>query len=254
MAMANGIDRGFPIAAASLLANIRFPLAARRAAEAEWRRADGRGLRARRHRRSSDGRLAGFRIRPDAGAPPTAIDLRLEGGIVLPVSSTCHTHLDKGHIWPRKPNPDGTFMGALERGPARTARRTGRPRTSPAHGFRAALRLRPWHQGDPHPSRFDRRRRTAISWPVFAEMRERWHGRIDAAGVCLFGIEQARDERWFNRLADIVAAARRRARLPSPTWCPISTHCSTASSAPPSSSGSTSISTPTRPTAARASR
>ena len=25
-----------------------------------------------------------------------------------------HTHLDKGHIWPRAANPDGTFAGALE--------------------------------------------------------------------------------------------------------------------------------------------
>ena len=25
-----------------------------------------------------------------------------------------HTHLDKGHIWPRQENPDGTFMGALD--------------------------------------------------------------------------------------------------------------------------------------------
>jgi hypothetical protein len=32
---------------------------------------------------------------------------------VLPGFVDIHTHLDKGHIWPRRPNPDGTFMGAL---------------------------------------------------------------------------------------------------------------------------------------------
>ena len=33
-----------------------------------------------------------------------AIDGR--GGIVFPAFVDCHTHIDKGHIWPRKPNPD----------------------------------------------------------------------------------------------------------------------------------------------------
>ena len=40
------------------------------------------------------------------------VDLR--GRIVLPCFVDCHTHIDKGHIWPRKPNPDGTFQSALE--------------------------------------------------------------------------------------------------------------------------------------------
>ena len=37
----------------------------------------------------------------------------LDGGIALPRLVDVHTHLDKGHIWPRRPNPDGSFMGAL---------------------------------------------------------------------------------------------------------------------------------------------
>src|SRR5687768_14584132 len=43
--------------------------------------------------------------------PPRAIDLA--GRIVMPAFVDCHTHIDKGHIWPRKPNPDGSFAGAL---------------------------------------------------------------------------------------------------------------------------------------------
>ncbi|MBA4333629.1 MAG: cytosine deaminase, partial [Methylobacterium sp.] len=39
--------------------------------------------------------------------------LDLDGGIVLPRLVDCHVHLDKGHIWPRRRNPDGSFMGAL---------------------------------------------------------------------------------------------------------------------------------------------
>ncbi|MEM9043379.1 MAG: cytosine deaminase [Pseudomonadota bacterium] len=38
----------------------------------------------------------------------------LGGRIVLPGLVDCHTHLDKGHIWSRTPNPDGTFAGAID--------------------------------------------------------------------------------------------------------------------------------------------
>ena len=40
-----------------------------------------------------------------------AIDLR--GGQVWPCFVDMHTHLDKGHIWERSPNPNGTFESAL---------------------------------------------------------------------------------------------------------------------------------------------
>ena len=43
--------------------------------------------------------------------PGTRIEMR--GALVLPAFVDMHTHLDKGHIWTRAPNPDGTFMGAL---------------------------------------------------------------------------------------------------------------------------------------------
>jgi cytosine deaminase len=35
------------------------------------------------------------------------------GGLLLPCFVDIHTHLDKGHIWNRTPNPDGTFGGAM---------------------------------------------------------------------------------------------------------------------------------------------
>jgi cytosine/creatinine deaminase len=40
-----------------------------------------------------------------------SIDLR--GGLVFPCFVDMHTHLDKGHLWERSPNPDGTFASAL---------------------------------------------------------------------------------------------------------------------------------------------
>ncbi|HSF72508.1 MAG TPA: cytosine deaminase [Microcoleus sp.] len=35
-------------------------------------------------------------------------------GLVWPCFVDMHTHLDKGHIWERSPNPDGTFASAIE--------------------------------------------------------------------------------------------------------------------------------------------
>ena len=49
-------------------------------------------------------------LRP-VGTAPVAADLPtvdLRGGIVLPRFVDVHTHIDKGHIWPRRTNPDGT--------------------------------------------------------------------------------------------------------------------------------------------------
>ncbi|GLS28710.1 cytosine deaminase [Mesorhizobium albiziae] len=140
-----------------------------------------------------------------AGAPPEgAIDLA--GRIVLPAFVDCHTHIDKGHIWPRAPNPDGSFMGALNaNGADRRARWTARDvarrmdfslRSAYAHGTKA-LRTHIDSEGP----------QGEISWPVFTEMRERWRGRIDLQGACLFGIEAARDKKWFAGLVSQVAAA-----------------------------------------------
>ena len=39
----------------------------------------------------------------------------VQGGQVWAGFVDVHTHLDKGHIWQRTPNPEGTFDQALER-------------------------------------------------------------------------------------------------------------------------------------------
>ncbi|CAG1014976.1 MAG: cytosine deaminase [Rhizobiaceae bacterium] len=152
----------------------------------------------------ADGRITGIAVRGRRPAPPRAIDLG--GRIVLPAFVDCHTHLDKGHIWPRKPNPDGSFMGALDAaGADRVARWSAEDvarrmdfalRSAYAHGTKA-MRT----HLDSIPPQED------ISWPVFTEMRARWKGRIELQAACLFGIEQARDEAWFQKLVKKVAAA-----------------------------------------------
>lgn len=150
----------------------------------------------------SDGKIV--RIEPPRRTEAlNAIDLA--GRIVLPCFVDCHTHIDKGHIWPRKPNPDGTFLGALEAADAdRTARWSSKDvarrmdfslRCAYAHGT-AALRT----HLDSIPPQED------ISWPVFEAMRDQWRGRIELQAACLFGIERVDRTDWFDGLVRRVAA------------------------------------------------
>ena len=131
----------------------------------------------------------------------------LDGGMVLPTLVDLHTHIDKGHIWGRKPNPDGTFMGALNAvGEDREANWTAADvrarmefalKSAFAHGT-SAIRT---HLDSVPPQ-------DAISWPVFEEIRQEWTGRIDLQAVCLFGIDRLlTDQDYLEPIADRVAAA-----------------------------------------------
>ncbi|RWQ39866.1 MAG: cytosine deaminase [Mesorhizobium sp.] len=152
----------------------------------------------------ADGKIASIVARSQSNTSAGAVDLG--GRIVMPCFVDCHTHIDKGHIWPRKPNPDGTFMGALNAtGADRTARWSADDvarrmdfslRCAYAHGTRA-MRT---HLDSVAPQE-------EISWPVFETMREKWRGRIELQAACLLGIEGVRDRKWFEGLAKRVAAA-----------------------------------------------
>ena len=56
-----------------------------------------------------EGRIA--RLAPPGLLVGDGVDL--DRGMVWPCFVDLHTHLDKGHIWPRAANPDGTRAGAL---------------------------------------------------------------------------------------------------------------------------------------------
>jgi cytosine deaminase len=145
--------------------------------------------------------IAGDRIVEDDGSGET-VDLR--GAMVFPAFVDMHTHLDKGHMWRRTPNPDGSFAGALNavRGDAMT-RWTAvdlRPRidfglrTAWAHGTRAIrTHLDTWVPHD------------AVIWPLFAEMKAEWAGRIDLQGAALMGCDIVEDGGDFRTIADRVA-------------------------------------------------
>ncbi|WP_309666307.1 cytosine deaminase [Tabrizicola sp.] len=129
----------------------------------------------------------------------------MKGAMVLPCFTDMHTHLDKGHIWPRSPNPDGTFMGALTTaGADRAARWSAEDvaarmefslRCAYAHGT-AAIRT---HLDAIAPQ-------DAISFPVFAQKRAEWAGRIDLQAACLIGAGDFSSDGAFAHTADIVAA------------------------------------------------
>jgi cytosine deaminase len=124
-----------------------------------------------------EGRIAA--IAPSGGETLSDLPrLALAGRIVLPLFVDAHTHLDKGYIWRRAPNPTGGFAEALKTvaedrqaywSAADVARRMDFGlRCAYARGTRA-IRT---HLDSLGPQ-------TRISWPVFAEARERWRGRIE---------------------------------------------------------------------------
>ncbi|QQM32750.1 cytosine deaminase [Martelella lutilitoris] len=124
-----------------------------------------------------------------AGTAPAALPAAdMRGGMVWPTFTDMHTHIDKGHIWERRRNPDGTFMGALENVMADrlanwsaddvAARMEFSLKSAYAHGtglLRTHLdSLPPQHE---------------ISFEVFSHMREKWAGRIELQAVALFSID-----------------------------------------------------------------
>ena len=138
------------------------------------------------------------------GRRTTLPKVALDRGMVWPCFVDMHTHLDKGHIWPRQANPDGTFAGALDavdvdrtrywKAPDVAARMDFALRAASANGT-ALIRT---HIDSAAPQH-------RISWPVFAGMRDRWAGRIDLQGVSIVSIDAFRDEAYAEDLADTVA-------------------------------------------------
>lgn len=131
--------------------------------------------------------------------------LDLKGGLAFPRFVESHTHLDKGHIWPRRRNPDGTFMGALTSVTADReanwtaadvrARMTFALKSAYAHGT-GAIRT---HLDSVGPQ-------VAISWPVFDELRAEWADRITLQATPLFGIDHVVNP---DHLTAVVAAVKR---------------------------------------------
>jgi cytosine deaminase len=147
-------------------------------------------------------------VRTDIGidgarlAGPGGERVEMAGAMVWPCFVDMHTHLDKGHIWPRSPNPDGTFDGALStvrddhaRWGAEDVRRRMdfALRCAHAHGTRA-IRTH-LDSSPPQPE---------ISWPAFREVREEWAGRVELQAVSLLGCDRMEG---YEATAELVAAS-----------------------------------------------
>lgn len=142
------------------------------------------------------------------GAAPVDGTPRLAGGarLVLPRFVDVHTHLDKGHIFHRAPNPDGTFFGARETVMAdREANwHAGDVRARMDFALRAAF-----HHGTgairTHLDSIGKQ--IGISWAVFDELRAEWKDRIALQAVSLTSIYNVID--LPDDFAAIVAALKR---------------------------------------------
>ena len=130
----------------------------------------------------------------------------LNGGLVLPAFADVHTHLDKGHIWPRRPNPDGTWLSALlsvveDRETLWQTEDVERRmefslRCAYAHGT-AAIRT----HLDSIPPQHE------ISWDLFERVRERWAGQIELQAVSLLSPDILVDRARLDLVARRTKAA-----------------------------------------------
>ncbi|MFM1843461.1 MAG: cytosine deaminase [Cyanobacteriota bacterium] len=115
---------------------------------------------------------------------PTIPRIDLAKRIIFPGFVDLHTHLDKGHIWERSPNPDGTFWGAVHsaqrdreqyfRAEDVYRRMEFALQCSYAHGT-TALRTHIDAAGEPGK----------MSFEVFEQLRSDWGDRLKLQGVCL---------------------------------------------------------------------
>jgi cytosine deaminase len=148
----------------------------------------------------ADGKIE--RLSP-AGAETALPGTDLGGGMVWPTFVDMHTHIDKGHIWPRMPNPDGTFIGALAA--VRYDRETRWSAEDVARRMDFSLRCAYAHGTSLLRTHIDSAPpQHKISWPVFADMRARWRGRVELQGVALFAIDAILDRGFAGELVDIL--------------------------------------------------
>ena len=142
-------------------------------------------------------------ILPQGSAPADLPAADLRESMVWPCFADMHTHLDKGHIWDRRPNPNGDFPGALDAvradreanwsaGDVRT-RMEFSLKSAYAHGtslIRTHLdSLPPQHR---------------ISFEVFSQLREEWADRIALQAVALFPTDIIFDTAAFDDIVETV--------------------------------------------------
>lgn len=145
----------------------------------------------------SDGMIAA--IRPAGAAPADYARTDLKDGMVWPCFADIHTHLDKGHIWPRQANPDGSFMGALDA--VRADREANWSAADVKRRMEFSLRSAYAHGTSLIRTHLDSLApQHRISFEVFAEIRDAWKDRIALQAVALFPLDAMADSAFFTDL------------------------------------------------------
>jgi cytosine/creatinine deaminase len=148
--------------------------------------------------------------------PPSAEDLEqftgidLAGGQIWPCFVDAHAHLDKGHTWPRRPNPSGTFDDALKAAQSDSpcwtpeglyARMEFGIKCSYAHGTQA-LRT---HLDSAGPiDCLPGLELGQLTFEVFRKLRDDWADRLTLQSVCLVPLDYFLTAAG-EKLADLVA-------------------------------------------------
>jgi cytosine deaminase len=150
--------------------------------------------------RIADGSIAALEA-PGATRAGAAVDVDFSQ--LWPAFADLHTHLDKGHIWPRRRNRDGSFAGALEGVADDRAARWSEDdvlarmdfgvRCARVHGT-SAIRTHIDSMGAQGP----------ISWAAFRRLREDWAGKMSLQAVNLVPMDYFLTDAAVA-LADLVA-------------------------------------------------
>ncbi len=126
----------------------------------------------------------------------------LMGGMVLPCFVDLHTHLDKGHLWERVGNPDGTFAGALK-----ACIKAGKKwnEADVYRRFEFGLKCSYAHGTQAIRTHLDSAgKQGEIGFAVFERLREEWCDRITLQAVSLVRLDYYLTKAG-EKLADLVA-------------------------------------------------
>lgn len=128
----------------------------------------------------------------------------LHQGMVWPAFVDLHTHLDKAHLWPRCPSPDGTFAAAIRLTQADRRRHWRAEDLYPRMDF--ALRCSYAHGTQALRTHLDcEEGQAAISFAVLQRLQQEWAGRLTLQGVSLVPIESFAGPQAVT-IADTVAS------------------------------------------------
>lgn len=121
---------------------------------------------------------------PTHALPSALPSIDQRGGMVLPCFVDSHTHLDKGQMWGRSPNPQGDFPTALQQvlRDAQTHWTTADLRQRMEFGLRCSYA----HGTQAIRTHLDSGGAVGLRvWRVFQELKTQWHDRLTLQGVSL---------------------------------------------------------------------